>query len=56
MTLSQSHKGQVVTDWWSTNNLSLNADKTKEMVVDFRGAQNDHQYLLCGDHQEYQVS
>ncbi|KAI4883582.1 hypothetical protein NFI96_033202, partial [Prochilodus magdalenae] len=27
---------QRLTDWWRTNNLSLNVDKTKEMVVDFR--------------------
>ncbi|XP_060716983.1 uncharacterized protein LOC132839820 isoform X2 [Tachysurus vachellii] len=32
---------QQLTAWCRTNNLSLNVDKTKEMVVDFRRAQSD---------------
>ncbi|KAK3565425.1 hypothetical protein QTP86_008245 [Hemibagrus guttatus] len=31
--------------WCKDNNLSLNIDKTKEMVVDFRRAQSDHSPL-----------
>ncbi|KAK3574568.1 hypothetical protein QTP86_010187 [Hemibagrus guttatus] len=31
---------QQLTSWCKDNNLSLNVDKTKEMVVDFRRAQN----------------
>ncbi|KAK3532133.1 hypothetical protein QTP86_008575 [Hemibagrus guttatus] len=33
---------QRLTAWCRANNLSLNVDKTKEMVVDFRRAQSDH--------------
>ncbi|KAK3520074.1 hypothetical protein QTP70_012466 [Hemibagrus guttatus] len=32
--------------WCRANNLSLNVDKTKEMVVDFRRAQSDHSPLF----------
>lgn len=37
-----------LTDWCRVNNLSLNVDKTKEMVVDFRRAQRDHSPLNIG--------
>ncbi|KAI5617232.1 gastrula zinc finger protein XlCGF28.1-like [Silurus asotus] len=33
---------QRLTAWCGANNLSLNVDKTKEMVVDFRRTQSDH--------------
>ncbi|KAI4900497.1 hypothetical protein NFI96_007889, partial [Prochilodus magdalenae] len=33
---------QQLTDWCRTNNLPLNVDKTKEMVVDFRRVRDDH--------------
>ncbi|KAK3548313.1 hypothetical protein QTP70_009574 [Hemibagrus guttatus] len=33
---------QQLTAWCRANNLSLNVDKTKEIVVDFRKAQSDH--------------
>ncbi|KAK3548899.1 hypothetical protein QTP70_021714, partial [Hemibagrus guttatus] len=36
---------QRLTAWCKTNNLSLNVEKTKEMVVDFRRAQSDHSPL-----------
>uniref|UniRef100_A0A3B1K914 Reverse transcriptase domain-containing protein n=1 Tax=Astyanax mexicanus TaxID=7994 RepID=A0A3B1K914_ASTMX len=36
---------QWLTDWCRTNNLSLNVDKTKEMVVDFRRAPGVHHPL-----------
>ncbi|MCJ8735602.1 hypothetical protein PDJAM_G00249000 [Pangasius djambal] len=36
---------QRLTDWCRANNLSLNVDKTKEMVVDFRRTQIDHSPL-----------
>ncbi|KAI4896674.1 hypothetical protein NFI96_006448 [Prochilodus magdalenae] len=36
---------QRLTDWCRTNNLSLNVDKTKEMVVDFRRTRHDHSPL-----------
>ncbi|KAI4874534.1 hypothetical protein NFI96_008032 [Prochilodus magdalenae] len=36
---------QRLTDWCRTNNLSLNVDKTKEMVVDFRRGRHDHSPL-----------
>ncbi|KAI4884853.1 hypothetical protein NFI96_009066 [Prochilodus magdalenae] len=36
---------QQLTDWCRTNNLSLNVDKTKEMVVDFRRTRRDHSPL-----------
>ncbi|KAI4898625.1 hypothetical protein NFI96_006403 [Prochilodus magdalenae] len=47
---SQQQRGyreevQQLTDWCRTNNLSLNVDKTKEMVVDFRRARRDHSPL-----------
>ena len=28
--------------WWQENNLSLNVDKTKELIVDFRKQQREH--------------
>ncbi|KAK3533024.1 hypothetical protein QTP70_006226 [Hemibagrus guttatus] len=37
---------QRLTAWCRANNLSLNVDKTKEMVVDFRRAQSDHSPLF----------
>ncbi|KAK3505592.1 hypothetical protein QTP70_005236 [Hemibagrus guttatus] len=37
---------QRLTAWCEANNLSLNVDKTKEMVVDFRRAQSDHSPLF----------
>ncbi|KAK3535520.1 hypothetical protein QTP70_016934 [Hemibagrus guttatus] len=36
---------QRLTAWCKANNLSLNVEKTKEMVVDFRRAQSDHSPL-----------
>uniref|UniRef100_A0A3B1JXT7 Reverse transcriptase domain-containing protein n=1 Tax=Astyanax mexicanus TaxID=7994 RepID=A0A3B1JXT7_ASTMX len=36
---------QRLTDWCTVNNLHLNVDKTKEMVVDFRRAQHTHSPL-----------
>ncbi|KAK3540979.1 hypothetical protein QTP86_007948 [Hemibagrus guttatus] len=36
---------QRLTAWCKDNNLSLNVNKTKEMVVDFRRAQSDHSPL-----------
>ncbi|KAI4876406.1 hypothetical protein NFI96_004028 [Prochilodus magdalenae] len=36
---------QRLRDWCRTNNLSLNIDKTKEMVVDFRRTRRDHSPL-----------
>ncbi|KAI4901822.1 hypothetical protein NFI96_010215 [Prochilodus magdalenae] len=36
---------QRLTDWCRTNTLSLNVDKTKEMVVDFRRTRHDHSPL-----------
>ncbi|KAI4871457.1 hypothetical protein NFI96_004186 [Prochilodus magdalenae] len=36
---------QRLTDWCRTNHLSLNVDKTKEMVVDFRRTRRDHSPL-----------
>ncbi|KAK3514112.1 hypothetical protein QTP70_005113 [Hemibagrus guttatus] len=35
-----------LTAWCKANSLSLNVDKTKEMVVDFRRAQSDHSPLF----------
>ncbi|KAI5102839.1 gastrula zinc finger protein XlCGF28.1-like [Silurus meridionalis] len=35
-----------LTAWCGANNLSLNVDKTKEMVVDFRRAQSDQSPLI----------
>ncbi|KAF7690055.1 hypothetical protein HF521_011859 [Silurus meridionalis] len=37
---------QRLTAWCGANNLSLNVDKTKEMVVDFRRTQSDHSPLI----------
>ncbi|KAK3569503.1 hypothetical protein QTP86_032108, partial [Hemibagrus guttatus] len=37
---------QQLTAWCKANSLSLNVDKTKEMVVDFRTAQSDHPLLF----------
>ncbi|KAI5621838.1 gastrula zinc finger protein XlCGF28.1-like [Silurus asotus] len=39
-------KVQRLTAWCGANNLSLNLDKTKEMVVDFRRAQSDQSPLI----------
>ncbi|KAK3513442.1 hypothetical protein QTP70_014274 [Hemibagrus guttatus] len=36
---------QRLTAWCKANNLSLNVEKTKEMVVDLRRAQSDHSPL-----------
>ncbi|KAK3553850.1 hypothetical protein QTP70_012501 [Hemibagrus guttatus] len=36
---------QQLTDWYTANNLSLNINKTKEMVVDFRRAHSGHSPL-----------
>ncbi|KAK3523497.1 hypothetical protein QTP70_001160 [Hemibagrus guttatus] len=36
---------QRLTSWCKNNKLSLNVEKTKEMVVDFRRAQSDHSPL-----------
>ncbi|KAK3525032.1 hypothetical protein QTP86_013473 [Hemibagrus guttatus] len=36
---------QRLTAWCKANNLSLNVEKMKEMVVDFRRAQSDHSPL-----------
>ncbi|KAI5108115.1 hypothetical protein C0J45_1709 [Silurus meridionalis] len=36
---------QWLTAWCGANNLSLNVDKTKELVVDFRRTQSDHSPL-----------
>ncbi|KAK3559123.1 hypothetical protein QTP86_005037 [Hemibagrus guttatus] len=36
---------QHLTAWCKANNLSLNVEKIKEMVVDFRRAQSDHSPL-----------
>ncbi|KAK3548116.1 hypothetical protein QTP70_004887 [Hemibagrus guttatus] len=36
---------QRLTSWCKDNNLSLNVEKTKEMVVDFRRAQSEHSPL-----------
>ncbi|KAK3508804.1 hypothetical protein QTP70_008631 [Hemibagrus guttatus] len=38
-------KAQRLTDWCKANNLSLNVEKMKEMVVDFRRTQSDHSTL-----------
>lgn len=32
----------TLTRWCSTNNLSLNVDKTKEMIVDYRRGHTQH--------------
>ncbi|KAI5607547.1 hypothetical protein C0J50_1858 [Silurus asotus] len=37
---------QQLTAWCGANNLSLNIDKTKEMVVDFRRAHSGHSPLI----------
>ncbi|KAK3543961.1 hypothetical protein QTP70_032184 [Hemibagrus guttatus] len=37
---------QQLTAWCKANSLSLNVDKTKEMLVDFRREQNDHPPLF----------
>ncbi|KAI5085414.1 hypothetical protein C0J45_23128, partial [Silurus meridionalis] len=37
---------QRLTAWCGANNLSLNVDKTKEMVVDFRRTQSNHSPLI----------
>ncbi|KAK3507855.1 hypothetical protein QTP70_001701 [Hemibagrus guttatus] len=38
-------EAQWLTAWCKANNLSLNVEKTKEMLVDFRRAQSDHSPL-----------
>ncbi|KAI4902704.1 hypothetical protein NFI96_007502 [Prochilodus magdalenae] len=38
-------EAQRLADWCRTSNLSLNVDKTKEMVVDFRRTRRDHSPL-----------
>ncbi|KAK3521320.1 hypothetical protein QTP70_003159 [Hemibagrus guttatus] len=42
-----AYRGEVqrLTAWCKANNLSLNVEKTKEKVVDFRRAQSDHSPL-----------
>ncbi|XP_076827475.1 uncharacterized protein LOC143474082 [Brachyhypopomus gauderio] len=40
---------QRLTDWCGVNNLSLNVDKTKEMVVDIRRMRCDHSPLNIDD-------
>lgn len=35
----------LLMDWWRTNNLSLNVEKTKQMIVGFRRAPRDHSLL-----------
>ncbi|KAK3528547.1 hypothetical protein QTP70_002798 [Hemibagrus guttatus] len=45
---------QRLTAWCKANNLSLNVDKTKEMVVDFRRAQSDHS-PLCIDRSPVEI-
>ncbi|KAK3550910.1 hypothetical protein QTP70_008073 [Hemibagrus guttatus] len=40
---------QRLTAWCKANSLSLNVDKTKEMVVDFRRAQSDHSPLFINE-------
>ncbi|KAI5085415.1 hypothetical protein C0J45_23129 [Silurus meridionalis] len=40
---------QWLTAWCGANNLSLNVDKTKEMVVDFRRAQSDQSPLIIDE-------
>ncbi|KAK3566409.1 hypothetical protein QTP86_032274 [Hemibagrus guttatus] len=50
-----AHREEVqrLTAWCKANSLSLNVDKTKEMVVDFRRAQSDHSLLFIdGSHVE----
>ncbi|KAK3513811.1 hypothetical protein QTP70_028861 [Hemibagrus guttatus] len=47
---------QRLTAWCKANSLSLNVDKTKEMVV-YHRAQSDHSplFIACGDRQEHQI-
>ncbi|KAI4880794.1 hypothetical protein NFI96_001798 [Prochilodus magdalenae] len=42
MSQHTERKLQRLTDWCRTNNVFLNVDKTKEMVVDFRRTRRDH--------------
>ena len=43
-------------DWYDTNNLILNVNKTKEIVVDFRKKQPSHTPLLInGAGQQHQI-
>ncbi|KAK3539814.1 hypothetical protein QTP70_013300 [Hemibagrus guttatus] len=44
--LAYREEVQSLTAWCKANSLSLNVDKTKEMVVDFRRAQSDHSPLF----------
>ena len=37
----ESRYRSEVQDWCKKNNLCLNADKTKEMIIDFRGEKCD---------------
>lgn len=46
--LAYREEVKQLTDWCRANNLSLNVDKTKEMVVDFRRVQRDHSPLNIG--------
>ncbi len=44
--------------WCSDNNLSLNVEKTKEIVVDFSAhsaCSSDHQWCDCGESEQHQV-
>ncbi|KAI2651673.1 hypothetical protein H4Q32_019814 [Labeo rohita] len=46
-------------EWCRDNNLSLNVEKTKEIIVDFRRAHSacssDHQRCVCGESEQHQV-
>ena len=33
---------KALVEWWQENNLYLNVNKTKEMIVDFRKQQREH--------------
>ena len=40
---------EQLVDWWKVNNLILNVDKTKEIIVDFRKNQPSHAPLLINN-------
>lgn len=40
-------KVKLLVEWCSDNNLTLNVDKTKEMVDDFRRSQQNHMHQRC---------
>ncbi len=40
-------------EWCGANNLSLNASKTNEVVMDFRRNSGDHRQLDCGESQQH---